>query len=270
MARKELSMLELCEIFRRRREFEWGRADDQIHEPASSSRRVKTQVSRQSAVQGSATGRDNSPSPRRAPADPNRSGNALCPQVPHVTAASRSSFSELAEDEPPAVAVEANTASKTTACQFQATAKKVNCDHEIPTEGRYLMSPQNKELKSRRNEGSSSASDRPSTPQKRPQAQHVQERTAKSANRTETLLAIHEPVVTTVVTSLPPIQKPAITTMVSSHTVSNPSVMSGRRLGRQEICREELGQRRRRQGVCTDSDCARAERTFVRVLRKRF
>ena len=264
MARKELSMLELCEIFRRRREFEWGRVDDQIDEPASSSRRVKTQVSGQSSAQRWATRKDNSLSPKTAGADPNRSGN----QLPHVTAASRSSFSEVAEDEPPVVAVEADTSSQTGTCQFPAAAEKANCDHEIPTKGRYMMIPKNKELRSRRNEGSPNlASDRPSNTQRKPQAQG---RTAKSANRTETPPAIHESVVTTVVTPLPPFQKPAITTVVFSHAVSNPSAMSGRRLGRQEICREELGQRRRRQGVCTDSDCARAERTFVRVLRKRF
>lgn len=275
MARKELSMLELCKIFRRRRELEWERVDDQKGEPASSSRSEITQVSGQSAAQQSETRRDNSPSPKTARVVllvakkyPNRSGNGMCPQVSHATAASRSSFSELAEDEPPVVAVEVNTASLNGACQLQAAAEKANCDQEIPTKGRYLMSPKIKELTRRRNEGNPNlASDRPSNPQRMPQAQG---RTVKSVNRTETPLVIHEPVVTTVVTSLPPIQKPAITTVASSHALSHPSAMSGRRLGRQEICREELEKGRRRQGVCTDSDCARAERTFARVLRKRF
>lgn len=44
----------------------------------------------------------------------------------------------------------------------------------------------------------------------------------------------------------------------------------GRRFGRQEVCDEPGRQRRRRQGVCDSIDGTRVDRTFVRVLNKRF
>lgn len=43
-----------------------------------------------------------------------------------------------------------------------------------------------------------------------------------------------------------------------------------RRFGRQEVCKEPAHERGRRQGVCMNSESARAERTFLRVLNKRF
>ena len=61
-------------------------------------------------------------------------------------------------------------------------------------------------------------------------------------------------------TNLPPIQ--------SAESREGP--MQIRRNGRQEAC-EPVGERRsRRQGVCKQTDDTQAERTFVRVLNKRF
>lgn len=83
--------------------------------------------------------------------------------------------------------------------------------------------------------------------------------------------------VNTVLSSLPPIQQRTVHTMLSaSYSVKtdqhgNQVVIRGRRVGQQEIC-EERGQQRRRQGVSDSvlSDNAQAERTFIRVLNKRF
>ena len=47
-------------------------------------------------------------------------------------------------------------------------------------------------------------------------------------------------------------------------------VRNVRRSGRQEICEVRSEGRRRRQGVCIQTDNTRADRTFVRVLNKRF
>ena len=66
----------------------------------------------------------------------------------------------------------------------------------------------------------------------------------------------------TVHEELPPTQQPSVMT-------SQQSAVRGHPLGRQEIC-QGRSQGTRRQGEYADSDGARAQRTFIRVLNKRF
>ena len=66
-------------------------------------------------------------------------------------------------------------------------------------------------------------------------------------------------------TALPPTQQPSA--ILSQ--LNQKSAARGRRLGRQEIC-QDRNQKTRRQGVCDESDGARDERAFIRVLNKRF
>lgn len=67
---------------------------------------------------------------------------------------------------------------------------------------------------------------------------------------------------------LPLVQQQSVNAM-SFRTVNPQSVVRVRRLCRQEVCQENC-QPGIRQGVCHNSDGARAERTFARVLSRRF
>ena len=72
---------------------------------------------------------------------------------------------------------------------------------------------------------------------------------------------------------IPSIQRPSVAIAlptIRQGTHNSLPATRGRRFGRQEVCDEPGRQRRRRQGVCDSIDGTRFDRTFVRVLNKRF
>lgn len=72
---------------------------------------------------------------------------------------------------------------------------------------------------------------------------------------------------------IPSIQRPSVAIAlptIRQGTHNSLPATRGRRFGRQEVCDEPGRQRRRRQGVCDSIDGTRVDRTFVRVLNKRF
>ena len=72
---------------------------------------------------------------------------------------------------------------------------------------------------------------------------------------------------------IPSIQRPSVAIAlptIRQGTHNSLPTTRGRRFGRQEVCDEPGRQRRRRQGVCDSIDGTRVDRTFVRVLNKRF
>ena len=302
------SMLELCEIIKRRREQMWGPMDDDTDEGNSSFRRTERTSSGQQQL--TVTANDQPATARQlvlvmTNQRSGSSGYGSDSRVASVIAVSklRRSFIEY-DMEYESTSVDVNqpfTASQSEFQQFQMTEADGGYDDEVLENVKCLI-PQYTDSRGKRNlevgfmrqrkspdathddhngkkkivavEGWSSA----------PQRKQTGRKVKSSENAIQPPL-IQQPAVNGVASSHPPIWRAAsshrpiwrggVNTMESLHPDhpeqhESHSLNRGRRLARQEICRETASPRTRRIGIQENNENDRAERIFLRVLSKRF
>ena len=302
------SMLELCEIIKRRHEQMWGPMDDDTDEGNSSFRRTE----RTSSGQQPLTMRANDlPTRARqlvfvmANQRSGSSGFESDSRVPTVIAVSKSrySFIEFMGNESTSVDVDQQlTASQSEFQQFQMTEADGGYHQDVFKNGKFLR-PQYAENTGKRNFEMGSIYQRKwpdathddNNGKKKivavegcrssaPQRNQTHGRKVKSSDNAIKPPLVPQPAVNGVASSHPPIWRAAsphrpmrragVITVESLHPDhpeqhESQSVNSGRRFARQEICRE-TSPRKRRIGIHENNDNDRAERTFLRVLSKRF